>query len=63
MRERAAAVNVSDEVDVGPAFEGDRHVDDVGSAQVDLGRTPGALDDDLVEFSDEALERGFDDRP
>jgi hypothetical protein len=63
VRERAAAVNVSDEVDVGPNLEGDCHVDDVGRAQVDLGRTASALDDDLVEFSDEALERGFDDRP
>ena len=63
MRERAASVDIGDEVDLGPAFQRDRHVDDVAGAQVDLGWASGALDDDPVEVADQAVERGLDHRP
>jgi hypothetical protein len=63
VREGAAPVDVRDQVDIGSALKRNRHIDDVAGAQVDLGRTAGALDDDLVEFCNEAGERGLDDRP
>ena len=63
VRERAAPIDVGDEVDVCLALQRDRHVHDVAGAQIDLRWAAGAFDDDLVEFLDQTVERGLDDRP
>ena len=63
MRERAAAINVGNEVHIGLTFERHRHVDDVTRTQIDLRGAARAFDNELLIVMYEAMERFSDNRP